>query len=150
MITFYDSPVGPLRIESDGESIKVCAFAQTFENTNCECPVIAECVNELEAYFAGTLTEFNVKLKPAGTDFQKRVWDALRKIPYGETASYKKIAEAVGNPKACRAVGSANHENPIVILIPCHRVVGSDGKLTGYGGGLDKKKFLLDREKRKR
>ena len=87
-------------------------------------------------------------LNPSGTEFYQRVWKALEEIPYGETRSYKQIAEAVGAPKACRAVGGANHNNPIVIVLPCHRVIGAEGKLTGYGGGLDKKEYLLSLERR--
>lgn len=98
---------------------------------------------ELSEYFQGRRTEFSVPLNPSGTQFQKQVWKALREIPYGETRSYKEIAEVIGNPKACRAVGMANHKNPLPILVPCHRVIGSDGSLTGYAGGLEIKKKLL-------
>ncbi|MCX5780062.1 MAG: methylated-DNA--[protein]-cysteine S-methyltransferase, partial [Firmicutes bacterium] len=99
-------------------------------------------------YMAGELTVFTLPLAPAGTDFQRLVWNYLGTIPYGETCSYQAIAQRVGNKNACRAVGQANHRNPIPIFIPCHRVLGADGRLTGYGGGLDIKASLLDLEKR--
>ena len=102
--------------------------------------------DELLEYFAGTRTEFTVLLSPVGTDFQRAVWRALQRIPYGETRTYGEIAEAVGRPGAARAVGTANHSNPIPIIIPCHRVVGSNGRLCGFGGGLDLKRRLLELE----
>ena len=102
--------------------------------------------DQLDAYFAGTLTRFTVPLTPRGSDFQQRVWAALQEIPYGQTESYGELAARIGSPGAARAVGLANGKNPIGIVIPCHRVVGSDGNLTGYGGGLDRKKQLLDLE----
>jgi len=101
---------------------------------------------QLAEYFAGTRTEFDLPLNATGTEFQKRVWSALLDIPYGETTSYGKTAVAVGSPSASRAVGLANGQNPIPIIVPCHRVVGADGSLTGYGGGLDTKKWLLAHE----
>ncbi|MEO8556431.1 MAG: methylated-DNA--[protein]-cysteine S-methyltransferase [Actinomycetota bacterium] len=104
--------------------------------------------DQIDAYFAGVLTRFDLPLAPAGSDFQKRVWAALQKIPYGQTESYGELAERVGSPGGARAVGLANGKNPIGIIIPCHRVVGADGSLTGYGGGLDRKKQLLDLETR--
>ena len=103
-------------------------------------------VEQLEVYFSGQLTEFDVPLRMAGTDFQRRVWDGLRAIPYGETWSYAGLADRVGNRKACRAVGLANGRNPIGIIVPCHRVIGADGSLTGYGGGLERKTWLLEHE----
>ena len=101
---------------------------------------------QLDEYFAGTRETFDVQLAPAGTDFQKRVWRELEEIPYGQTVSYADIATRIGSPKAVRAVGSANGKNPISIIIPCHRVIGSDGRLAGYGGGLSTKVKLLERE----
>lgn len=111
-------------------------------------PVVQETVRQLDEYFAGKRREFSVPIKTQGTDFQEKVWAALRKIPYGETRTYGQIAAQVGNPKAGRAVGGANHNNPIMILTPCHRVIGADGSLTGFGGGLDVKEALLALEKR--
>lgn len=105
-----------------------------------------ETISQLDDYFSGKLQSFDLKLAPEGTEFQKSVWKALCEIPYGETRSYKNIAISVGKPKACRAVGLANNRNPIAIIIPCHRVIGSNGKLTGYASGLDVKEFLLKLE----
>ena len=102
--------------------------------------------DQLDAYFAGELTRFDLPLAPLGSDFQQRVWAALREIPYGRTESYGELAERIGSPGAARAVGLSNGKNPIGIVIPCHRVVGSNGSLTGYGGGLDRKRQLLDLE----
>jgi len=109
---------------------------------------LADVRRQLEEYWRGERQEFDVPLAPRGTTFQKHVWEALLAIPYGKTASYSEIAAQVGNPKACRAVGLANGRNPISIIVPCHRVIGADGSLTGYGGGLDRKTVLLDLERR--
>ncbi|HEX4838084.1 MAG TPA: methylated-DNA--[protein]-cysteine S-methyltransferase [Solirubrobacteraceae bacterium] len=103
-------------------------------------------VAQLDAYFAGTLADFDVQLAMHGTDFQRRVWAGLREIPYGETISYGELARRVGSPNASRAVGLANGRNPLSIVVPCHRVIGADGSLTGYGGGLDRKVWLLEHE----
>jgi len=111
-------------------------------------PILAAAERELRAYFAGDLREFSVPLDMRGTDFQKRVWRELIKIPYGETRSYMGIAEAIGSPGSVRAVGAANGANPIAIIVPCHRVIGAGGKLVGYGGGLPLKKRLLEMEAR--
>jgi methylated-DNA-[protein]-cysteine S-methyltransferase len=108
--------------------------------------VFAAATSQLAAYFAGELTEFDLRLAPSGTEFQRRVWAGLQTIPYGETTSYGELAAQLGNAGASRAVGLANGRNPIGIVIPCHRVIGSDGRLTGYGGGLDRKRWLLDHE----
>jgi methylated-DNA-[protein]-cysteine S-methyltransferase len=109
-------------------------------------PVLVAAVEQLNAYFEGELKTFDLPLAPLGTAFQKNVWNALVSIPYGETRSYLQIAEGIGAPKAVRAVGAANGRNPIPIVIPCHRVIGSNGKLTGFGGGLPLKRLLLDLE----
>jgi methylated-DNA-[protein]-cysteine S-methyltransferase len=108
----------------------------------------AAAADQLAAYFAGLLTEFTLPIAPVGTPFQSRVWAALRAIPYGETWSYGQLANKIGNPAAVRAVGLANGRNPIAIVIPCHRVIGADGSLTGYGGGLERKRYLLELEDR--
>jgi len=110
---------------------------------NDETPLLTEAAQQLSDYFAGHRRTFDLPLAPKGTDFQQSVWRALTEIPYGETRSYGEIAKALGNPNASRAVGMANHRNPIPIIIPCHRVIGADGSLTGYGGGLPRKKYLL-------
>lgn len=104
-------------------------------------------IDQLDAYFKGKLTTFDIELNIQGTDFQKKVWQQLVKIPYGETISYGELAKRIGNPKASRAVGMANGKNPISIIVPCHRVIGKNGSLTGFGGGLEAKKTLLDLEK---
>src|SRR5690606_4653700 len=109
---------------------------------------LREARDQLNAYFAGTRRTFDLELDLRGTPFQRKVWDELARIPYGETRSYKQVAEAIGHPSAVRAVGMANHHNPVSIIIPCHRVIGSDGRLTGYGGGLEIKTFLLELEER--
>ncbi len=101
---------------------------------------------QLNEYFSGKRQEFDLPLNPGGTEFQRRVWEALRSIPYGQTRSYGEVAASIGNPKACRAVGMANNRNPIPVIIPCHRVIGAGGSLVGYGGGLDKKIKLLELE----
>lgn len=112
--------------------------------------VLESAYRQLEEYFAGVREVFSFAMNPQGTEFQRKVWNALREIPYGETRSYKEIAIAIGNPKACRAVGMANNANPIIIAIPCHRVIGASGKLVGYARGLEMKKHLLELEKRAR
>lgn len=111
-------------------------------------PVLRETARQLERYFAGRLTRFTVPLSLRGSDFERRVWAALRHIPYGETRSYGDIAKAVGDPSAARAVGIANNRNPVAVIVPCHRVIGADGKLVGYGGGLQRKRHLLSLEAR--
>ncbi len=108
----------------------------------------ASAADQLAAYFAGQLTEFDLPLAATGTQFQRTVWAALQQIPFGETWSYGQLASKIGNPAAVRAVGLANGRNPIAVVVPCHRVIGSDGSLTGYGGGLERKRFLLDLEAR--
>ena len=113
--------------------------------THDETPFV-ELRRQLDAYFAGELEDFDLRLAPSGTPFQLQVWRALREIPYGATASYGEIARAVGQPGAARAVGGANNRNPIAIIVPCHRVIGAGGSLTGYGGGLDRKRLLLELE----
>ena len=112
------------------------------------CPVIEAAISQLQEYAAGTRTEFDLPIAPTGTDFQLAVWQALREIPYGETRSYGEIAARIGNPKASRGVGSACNKNRILLLIPCHRVIGKNGSLTGFGAGLDLKDTLLNLEKR--
>ena len=109
-------------------------------------PLLNEAAKQLEEYFCGTRKTFDLPLAPKGTPFQQAVWQALREIPYGEVRSYKDIAEAIGRPKACRAVGQANNRNPLLIIQPCHRVIGSNGSLTGFAHGVDRKAFLLNLE----
>ena len=146
----HDSPVGPLTLVSDGEALTHLEF-ESARYPSAPQPrgrdkVIDKARRELDAYFAGKLRAFSVKLAPEGTPFQKKVWDALLTIPYGKTRSYGQQAAAIGAPNASRAVGLANGRNPIAIIIPCHRVIGANGSLTGYGGGMERKKLLLDLE----
>lgn len=149
----YGSPLGILTVIGEDDAIVSLSFAPkgavpapSGEND----PLLARCARELDRYFAGTLTAFTVPLAPRGTPFQLAVREALRAIPYGETASYAGIARAIGKPGAARAVGMACNRNPIAIIVPCHRVVGASGDLTGYSGGLEKKRFLLELEARNR
>jgi methylated-DNA-[protein]-cysteine S-methyltransferase len=109
-------------------------------------PLLLDAADQLRAYFAGELREFDLPLAPRGTPFQREVWAAVAAVPYGRTATYSEIAAAVGRPSACRAVGAANGRNPLPVIVPCHRVIGAAGALTGYGGGLDRKRSLLDLE----
>ena len=140
-----DSPVGHLLIEADAEGI--CGVRRTeLPLADAGTPLLTECTAQLRAYFDGTLHSFDLPLHLSGTDFQRSAWDALCRIPYGETRTYGQQASLLGNPKASRAVGSANHRNPVMIIIPCHRVIGSGGQLTGYAGGLDMKAWLLAHE----
>lgn len=146
----HDTPVGPLTLMSDGAALTRCAFEKPrhrfAEAPRGEDAIIAAARRELDAYFAGKLRAFGLPLAPQGTPFQQRVWAALLNIPYGVTRSYAQQAAAIGSPKASRAVGLANGRNPIAIIIPCHRVIGANGSLTGYGGGMARKRLLLDLE----
>ena len=141
-----ESPIGLLTLVSDGESLTTLRFGDATRGLD-SCPVLEQAAGELAEYFAGERRIFTVPLHARGTEFQRAVWAALCEIEYGETASYAQIAERIGNPKACRAVGSANHCNPIPIMIPCHRVIGKNGAMTGYAGGLSVKEFLLNLER---
>lgn len=147
-----DSPLGPLTLAGVGSTLTHLLMAgQAHEPDRCgwqrDDGAFADAAEQLAAYFAGELTEFDLDVRPAGTDFQRRVWTALRGIPYGQTRSYADIARRVGCPAGARAVGLANGRNPVGIVIPCHRVIGSTGRLTGYGGGLDRKQTLLELER---
>lgn len=141
-----DSPIGPLTLQGSETALTGLRFGDARTDLP-SCPLLEQAAAELAEYFAGIRRTFTLPLSPAGTAFQRAVWQALETIPYGETVSYRDIALRIGNPKACRAVGMANNRNPIPILIPCHRVVGADGSLTGYAGGLDAKEQLLKLEK---
>lgn len=139
---FYDSPIGPMTLVQEGEALARLDFdvpSQPEEAT----PLLLEACRQLREYFAGERKVFALPLAPEGTAFQKKVWAALRDIPWGETRSYGDIARAIGKPAASRAVGMANGRNPLPIFIPCHRVIGTNGSITGYSGGLEKKRFLL-------
>jgi len=148
--TYMESPVGRLLLEGNEEGLQRVAFAkgeETVEQAMRLPAPLQNAVNQLNAYFTGDLREFDLPLKLAGTPFQLAVWRALQDIPYGQTTSYGELARRVGTPKGSRAVGLANGSNPIAIVVPCHRVIGSNGKLTGYGGGLDNKQTLLALER---
>jgi methylated-DNA-[protein]-cysteine S-methyltransferase len=150
--TEIESPVGPLRLVSDEAGLRRLEFLK--DNGRPEASwredpgALKKSVQQLRSYFAGELEAFDLELAPEGTPFQLEVWRRLCDIPYGETISYGELAQRIGNPKASRAVGLANGSNPIAIIIPCHRVIGSNGKLTGYGGGLPIKEKLLALERR--
>lgn len=143
-----DSPVGPLTLAGSGSTLMHLRMADQshapdrsgWEPDGDAFPDVAD---QLDAYFSGSLTEFDVEIRLGGTDFQRRVWSALQTIPYGQTRSYAEIAEQIGSPAAARAVGMANGRNPVSIIVPCHRVIGSTGAMTGYGGGVERKHALL-------
>jgi len=149
-IYHYETSLGTVALAENGQAITYLFFPDTPVSAGyaagyepCETPLLRRAYAQLQDYLDGKRTEFDLPLAPQGTVFQQKVWNALLSIPYGHTRSYADIAAQVGNRKACRAVGLANGKNPISIFIPCHRVVGSNGALTGYGGGLDRKRQLL-------
>jgi methylated-DNA-[protein]-cysteine S-methyltransferase len=147
---YYETIIGRIGIVENGHAITHLFFNEIdLEDINLiETPLLKKAHDELQEYLDGDRKEFDLPLELSGTEFQKKVWNALMEIPYGQTKSYKDIAERIGNIKACRAVGMANNKNPIAIFVPCHRVIGSNGKLVGYGGGLDIKERLLELESR--
>ena len=145
LVRHIETPIGRLKLCADGDGLCALRFAATGEEMDA-APVLLQAERELKEYFAGRRTAFSVPLSMHGTPFQMAVWEALRTIPYGETRSYGELAAQIGRPRACRAVGMANHVNPLPILVPCHRIVGADGHLTGYAGGLEVKKYLLELE----
>jgi methylated-DNA-[protein]-cysteine S-methyltransferase len=150
-VTYYtrhQSPIGELQLLADHEGLtglylRAEPVRTGWERADAPFAAVRE---QLDAYFAGELTEFDLPLAPTGTEFQMRVWDELRRIPFGETISYGELAVRIGNPRTVRAVGLANGRNPVPIIVPCHRVIGADGSLVGYGGGLDRKRWLLEHE----
>ena len=148
-----DSPIGPLTLAGEGSVLThVCMEGQDhlppdIERWPVDDGAFPDAVAQLGEYFAGERTTFDLELRLEGTEFQRRVWSALLDIPYGETRSYGELALAIENPSAVRAVGLANGRNPIALVVPCHRVIGADGSLTGYGGGLERKRALLDLER---
>lgn len=153
MWTEIDSPIGPLRLIGNGPALTGVFLSphkygpeEWPENEHGTDPVLLEAARQLGAYFEGTLTEFQLPLEPDGTEFQRAVWHALQEIPYGGTRSYVDLARRLGDAKKTRAVGLANGRNPISIIIPCHRVIGANGSLVGYGGGLERKRWLLHHE----
>ena len=146
--TSFDSPIGTMLLEMDQEGIRTLEFLdghKSFDATPLSKGT-EEAITQMKDYFEGKRTEFNVPLAPNGTEFQKKVWAELQKIPYGKTISYQELANRLGDPLVIRAAASANGKNPIAVIIPCHRVIGSDGSLTGYAGGLHRKKWLVEHE----
>ncbi len=147
-IAVINSPIGKLEINGGPSGIESIIYLNSEEaDISKSIPLeLKEVVSQLKQYFNKERTDFDIKLAPKGTEFQLKVWKELQKIPYGKTVSYQQMANQLGNPKVIRAAASANGKNPIPIIIPCHRVIGSDGSLTGYAGGLPKKKWLLELE----
>jgi methylated-DNA-[protein]-cysteine S-methyltransferase len=148
--TVVDSPIDPLLLVGDESGLRELAMAPHSPPDDAvrDDDALAHAAAQLEEYFAGERTRFDLPLSPVGTPFQLRVWAELREIPYGGTTTYGRIATDLGQPTASRAVGLANGRNPIAVIVPCHRVIGSDGSLTGFGGGLDRKRWLLEHERR--
>ncbi|MGV6844586.1 MAG: methylated-DNA--[protein]-cysteine S-methyltransferase [Lutibacter sp.] len=145
--TYYKSPIGIAKITGNENGISSVAVLDEEIKIPTEIPSsLKNCVTQLDEYFNGKRTEFNLKLNPQGTEFQKEIWELLQKIPFGATKSYLELSKDFGNTKTIRAVAAANGKNPIWIIIPCHRVIGSNGSLTGYAGGLWRKKWLLNHE----
>lgn len=153
LFSVLESPLGPLLLAGDGDVLAELSFAgeELPERAGIRRndAAFAEVRRQLQAYFAGELTSFRLRLSPGGTLFQRQVWAELLNVPYGRTRSYGEIARAIGRPAATRAVGLANGQNPLAIIVPCHRVIGANGHLTGYGGGLWRKKWLLEHESRR-
>lgn len=147
MFAVYNTKIGKLKIEYENDVLTGIAYTENEKEQGIKNELSDKTVLQLEEYFDGRRKEFEIPLKLIGTEFQKKVWNELLKIPYGETVSYKDIAIKIGNPKACRAVGMANHNNPILIIVPCHRVINENKKLGGYALGLDLKRRLLELEK---
>jgi methylated-DNA-[protein]-cysteine S-methyltransferase len=151
--SYVATPIGDLLMAGDGVHLHLISFPggtrarEPEPGWRRDDALFAEVSKELRAYFAGELTEFTIAIKLSGTAFQKSVWQALSAIPYGETASYGELAKRIGFPSATRAVGAANGANPIPIILPCHRVIGANGSLTGFGGGIGTKRFLLEHER---
>ncbi|WPC39720.1 methylated-DNA--[protein]-cysteine S-methyltransferase [Clostridium sp. JS66] len=145
----YETKIGKISIVENGSAITHLHLGEiTFPDTNIvETLLIKEAFKQLQEYLNGNRKKFDLPLEPKGTEFQQKAWNALQQIPYGKTCSYKDIAKSIGNIKACRAVGMANNRNPIAIFIPCHRVIGANGNLVGYAGGLEMKEQLLNLEK---
>jgi methylated-DNA-[protein]-cysteine S-methyltransferase len=147
------TPIGNLRLRASDRALIAVDHTNQQSHTddswieNSEHPVLQQAAEELEHYFAGKITTFHTLLAPSGTDFQQQVWQALKSIPYGASASYSDIAQLIDNPQAVRAVGAANAQNPLSIFIPCHRVIGKNDSLTGYAGGINNKSYLLELEK---
>ena len=150
--THYQSPIGRLTLQSNDKGLTGAWFddqstaPEKFGTESHQHPILTQTIREYEEYFSGLRHAFDIPIDPKGTEFQQQVWRSLQRIPFGETQSYQELAIAIQNPKAVRAVGMANGKNPISIIVPCHRVIGKNGKLTGYAGGLENKQKLLQLE----
>jgi methylated-DNA-[protein]-cysteine S-methyltransferase len=142
----YVSPIGCIEIQSVNAEIVALHFCEAQQATEGKSEALKKCLLQLDEYFAGKRKDFDLPLHPTGTSFQQKVWDALREIPYGKTVSYADIALKTGNPKSMRAVGAACGKNPLWLVVPCHRVIGANGSLTGYAGGIERKQWLLAHE----
>jgi methylated-DNA-[protein]-cysteine S-methyltransferase len=161
MEIYYQSPIGLIELKGGVRAVEACSFVRLKKKKHLSPSAMKAALDsapaslrrawiQLDEYFKGKRRSFSVKLNLTGTQFQRKAWAELQKIPYGQTRSYRDIAEACGRPKAFRAVGRVNHQNPVVIFIPCHRVIGADGGLTGFGAGLWRKRWLLAHEKKSR
>jgi len=147
-IVYYHAAFGWIEIQASHDAVTSLVFCEERKNDVCkDSPILAECVRQLDEYFSGQRTCFDIPVKQRGTKFQQSVWNVLTGIPFGKTVSYGDVAKMLNHPKAMRAVGAANGRNKVWIIVPCHRVIGADGSLTGYAGGIDRKKWLLDHEK---
>ncbi len=144
--TYYKSPIGNLRIIANDSHIIQISFTKDFFKMKITPFHLENCISQLDEYFSGNRKEFTVNINPSGTEFQSKIWNQLLRIPYGKTVSYLDQAKAYGDEKAIRAIALANSKNPIPIIIPCHRVIGTNGSLTGYAGGLLNKRWLLEHE----
>jgi len=146
-ITYYKTPIGTAKIEGNNDGITAITVVNEEIESSLDIPIcLQNCVQQLKEYFTGKRKNFNVKLNPQETEFQKKEWEAFQNVPFGKTRTYLEQSKTLGNAKAIRAVAGANGKNPIWIVIPCHRIIGSDGSLTGYAGGLWRKKWLLEHE----
>jgi len=147
--TYYHSPLGWIEIQASSEAVTSLIFCDERKSDACnDSPVLADCVRQLDEYFSGRRTGFDVPVQQQGTEFQQNVWNVLTDIPFGTTVSYGDVAKMVNNPKSARAIGAANGQNKVWIIVPCHRVIGANGALTGYAGGIERKKWLITHEKR--
>jgi len=146
VISFYNSPIGTIEVKHSGSGISSLIFVDEVNIVSKRDSVFENCFRQLTEYFEGSRTQFDIELDLQGTEFQKKVWKELLRIEYGRTNTYSDLARGIGNLKSIRAVGKANGSNPLSIIVPCHRVIGSDGSLTGYAGGLWRKQWLLDHE----
>jgi len=149
-VTHFFSPIGTLEITESNDAIVSITFLDEVPNMQQTSLLLDECCKQLSEYFEGERKEFKLPLNPEGTEFQRSVWNLLQTIPFGQTVTYLEMAKRLGDPKVIRAAGTANGRNPIAIIIPCHRVIGSDGSLTGYAGGLARKQWLLEHESAQR